>query len=80
MRIAALPRCSFNRLPAVFRGRGVRLRSLRAVGDAPKRGCLDSNRSACRRYFTGMIIGYPFGVITVITHLCTSVLLALDAQ
>jgi len=43
-------------------------------------GCLDSNRSACRRYFTGMIIGYPFGVITVITHLCTSVLLALDAQ
>src|SRR5882757_1848345 len=23
--------------------------------DAPKRGYLDSNRSACRRYFTGMI-------------------------
>ena len=38
--------------------------------DAPKRVCLDSNRSACRRYFTGMIIGYPFGVTTVINHLC----------
>jgi hypothetical protein len=32
MRIAALPRLSFNRLPAVFRGKGVRLRSLRAIG------------------------------------------------
>ena len=48
--------------------------------DAPKRGYLDSNRSARRRYFTGMIIGYPFGVITVINHLCMSVLLVLDAQ
>ena len=44
------------------------------------RGYPGSNRSACRRYFTGMIIGYPFGVITVITHLCMSVLLVLDAQ
>jgi hypothetical protein len=48
--------------------------------DAPKRGYLDSNRSACRRYFTGMIIGYPFGVTTVINHLCMSGLLVLDAQ
>jgi hypothetical protein len=32
MQIAALPRLSFNRLPAVFRGKGVRLRSLRAIG------------------------------------------------
>ena len=48
--------------------------------DAPKRVCLDSNRSAYRRYFTGMIIGYPFGVTTVINHLCMSVLLVLDAQ
>src|ERR1700680_4616364 len=43
-------------------------------------GYLDSNRSACRRYFTGMIIGYPFGVTTVINHLCMSILLVLDAQ
>ena len=48
--------------------------------DPPKRGYLDSNRSACRRYFTGMIIGYPFGVTTVINHLCMSVLPVLDAQ
>jgi hypothetical protein len=48
--------------------------------DAPKRGYLDSNRNACQPYFTGMIIGYPFGVITVITHRCMSVLLVLDAQ
>ena len=34
--------------------------------DASKREYLDSYRSACRRYFTGMIIGYPFGVTTVI--------------
>jgi hypothetical protein len=32
MRIAALPRRSFNRRPAVFRGKSVRLRSLRAIG------------------------------------------------
>jgi hypothetical protein len=38
------------------------------------------NRNACRHYFTGMIIGYPFGVTTVINHLCMSVLLVLDAQ
>jgi hypothetical protein len=34
MRIAALLRRSFNRGPAVFRGKGVRLRSLRAIGTA----------------------------------------------
>src|ERR1700730_8600467 len=41
---------------------------------------LGFDRSACRRYFTGMIIGYPFGVTTVINHLCMSVLLVLVAQ
>jgi len=44
------------------------------------RGYPGSNRSACRRYFTGMIIGYPFGVTTVINHLCMLVLLVLVAQ
>jgi hypothetical protein len=38
MRIAALPRLSFNRLPAVFCGKGVRLRSLRAMGTRPNAG------------------------------------------
>jgi hypothetical protein len=138
----ALPRRSFNRLPAVFRGKGVRLlvksvvfllrptacriwlqrRSFRphhgsarcsrpqgsllgtlrtadANGgvhchhlpspvspiiardrDAPKHGYLNSNLSACLRYFTGMIIEYRFGITTVINHLCMSVLLVLDAQ
>jgi hypothetical protein len=38
MRIAALPRPSFNRGPAVFRGKGVRLRSLRTIGTALNAG------------------------------------------
>jgi hypothetical protein len=88
--VAGMPRRGYGSLrcravrptadPAVFRGKRVRLRSLRAIGTRLNAGTLDSNRSACRRYFTGMIIGYPFGVITVITHLCMSVLLVLDAQ
>jgi hypothetical protein len=72
VRIAALPRPS---LPSP-----VSPIIARAIRDAPKRGYLDSDRTACRRYFTGMIIGYPFGVTTVINHLCMSVLLVLDAQ
>ena len=38
MRIAALPRLSFNRLPAVFRGKGVLLQIIARDRDAPKRG------------------------------------------
>ena len=48
--------------------------------DAPKRGYVDLNRNACRRYFTGMIIGYPLGVTTVTNRLCMLVLLVLVAQ
>jgi hypothetical protein len=48
--------------------------------DTPKHGTWDSNRSACWRYFAGMIIGYLFGVTTVVNHHRVSVLLVLDAQ
>ena len=80
MRIAALPRRSFNRGPSHLPRKERSSPIIARDWDAPKRGYLDSKRSACRRYFTGMIIGYPFGVTTVINHLCMSVLLVLDAQ
>jgi hypothetical protein len=54
--------------------------SIIARGTRLNTGIWDSNRSACRRYFAGMIIGYLFGVTTVINHLRMSVLLVLDAQ
>jgi hypothetical protein len=80
MRIAALLRRSFNRGPSRLPRKGRSSPIIARDRDASKRVCLDSNRSACQRYFTGMIIGYPFGVTTVINHLCMSVLLVLDAQ